>query len=84
MKILNLLIVFSDFVELQECTVNEMEKCDDHTPANIMDALFKFVKRVTPCGALRDDLRALGINKAANFSFTYSLLAVTLLFLKFL
>ncbi|XP_029178791.1 interferon-related developmental regulator 1-like [Nylanderia fulva] len=34
---------------LQTCIVAELEKCPDPTPANIMDSIFNFVKRVTPC-----------------------------------
>jgi len=34
---------------LQNCVVAELEKCADPTPANIMDSIFNFIKRVTPC-----------------------------------
>ncbi|EFA10305.2 uncharacterized protein LOC656540 [Tribolium castaneum] len=34
-----------DLGKLQRCVVEELEKCKDSTPANIVDALFKFVKR---------------------------------------
>jgi len=34
---------------LQNCVVAELEKCSDPTPANIMDSIFNFIKRVTPC-----------------------------------
>lgn len=30
---------------VQTCVVEELEKCKDSTPANIVDALFKFVKK---------------------------------------
>ncbi|CAG5104140.1 Similar to Slc35e2a: Solute carrier family 35 member E2A (Mus musculus) [Cotesia congregata] len=35
--------------ECRGCVVTELEKCTDPTPGNIADALFTFVKRVTPC-----------------------------------
>lgn len=38
-----------DMTNLQACVVAELEKCSDPTPANIMDSIFNFVKRVTPC-----------------------------------
>ncbi|XP_063922247.1 uncharacterized protein LOC135136731 [Zophobas morio] len=34
-----------DLGKLQNCVVEELEKCQESTPANIVDALFKFVKR---------------------------------------
>ncbi|KAH0550703.1 27 kDa hemolymph protein-like [Cotesia glomerata] len=39
----------SDMEKLRGCVVTELEKCVDPTPGNIADALFNFVKRVTPC-----------------------------------
>ncbi|XP_044270417.1 uncharacterized protein LOC123015047 [Tribolium madens] len=33
--------------KLQDCMVEELEKCSDTTPANIIDALFRFIKRST-------------------------------------
>ncbi|XP_008559865.1 27 kDa hemolymph protein [Microplitis demolitor] len=39
----------SDMEKLRGCVVTELEKCTDPTPGNIADALFTFVKRVTPC-----------------------------------
>ncbi|XP_018054893.1 PREDICTED: interferon-related developmental regulator 1-like [Atta colombica] len=38
-----------DINKLQNCVVAELEKCPDPTPANIMDSVFNFIKRVTPC-----------------------------------
>jgi len=38
-----------DYNNVQKCVVDELEKCTDSTPANIIDALFKFVRRITPC-----------------------------------
>ncbi|RZC39450.1 uncharacterized protein BDFB_010644, partial [Asbolus verrucosus] len=34
-----------DLGKLQNCVVEELEKCKDSTPANIIDALFRFIKR---------------------------------------
>lgn len=43
-----------DMAKLETCVVAELEKCADPTPANIVEAVFKFIKRVTPCGTLLD------------------------------
>lgn len=38
-----------DINVLQKCIVTELERCKEPTPANIVDSLFNFVKKVTPC-----------------------------------
>ena len=38
-----------DYSNLQACVIKELETCDDHTPANLVDAIFKYVRRSTPC-----------------------------------
>jgi len=35
--------------DLQTCVVNDLEKCSEPTPANIIDALFKYVRRLAKC-----------------------------------
>lgn len=42
----------SDILRLQSCTVKELEKCADPTTANIVESIFTFILKVTPC----DDL----------------------------
>ncbi|XP_077291710.1 27 kDa hemolymph protein-like [Arctopsyche grandis] len=39
-----------DMVKMQDCIVRELEGCSEPTPANIAESLFKFIKKVTPCG----------------------------------
>lgn len=34
---------------LQQCVVKELEKCEESTPANLVDAMFKFIRNETPC-----------------------------------
>ncbi|KAJ9601412.1 hypothetical protein L9F63_000436, partial [Diploptera punctata] len=34
---------------LQTCVVNALETCSEPTPANIIDSLFNFVRKMTPC-----------------------------------
>lgn len=34
---------------LQRCVVKELERCEESTPANLVDAMFKFIRNETPC-----------------------------------
>lgn len=43
---------------LQGCLVRELEKCQDPTPGNIVDSLFNFIIKVTPCNNLLSKARA--------------------------
>ncbi|KAL0273144.1 UNVERIFIED_CONTAM: hypothetical protein PYX00_005888 [Menopon gallinae] len=38
-----------DFSKLQTCIVKELEKCKEPTPGNVIDSLFNYVRKVTPC-----------------------------------
>jgi len=38
-----------DMDKLKHCVVHELEDCSESTPANLMEALFKFVRKQTPC-----------------------------------
>lgn len=42
---------FRDIQNLQQCIVTELEKCEEPTPANIVDSLFRFVRKQTPCAS---------------------------------
>ncbi|XP_014211655.1 27 kDa hemolymph protein-like [Copidosoma floridanum] len=33
----------------QVCVVNALEGCEDPTPANLLDSIFNYIKKVTPC-----------------------------------
>ncbi|XP_043281570.1 27 kDa hemolymph protein-like [Venturia canescens] len=48
----------SDIERLQTCMVRELETCNDPTPGNIVDSLFNFIKKVTPCENLLSKARA--------------------------
>lgn len=39
--------------ELEVCVVAELEKCGEPTPANIVESLFEFVRRSTPCSKFK-------------------------------
>lgn len=64
-----------DMTKLQACVVAELERCDDPTPANIMDSIFNFIKRVTPCenllnaeSAAATDVKSSGVLNMGAFS----------------
>lgn len=38
-----------DMNKLEKCVVTELEKCKESTPANLVEALFRFVRKETPC-----------------------------------
>uniref|UniRef100_A0A1B6FPP0 27 kDa hemolymph protein n=1 Tax=Cuerna arida TaxID=1464854 RepID=A0A1B6FPP0_9HEMI len=38
-----------DLRKLQKCVIKQLEKCSEPTPANIVDSLIKFVRKMTPC-----------------------------------
>lgn len=42
-------VIFSDMDRLQICVVRSLEKCDESTPANLVESMFKFVRNETPC-----------------------------------
>lgn len=41
--------LFSDMDTLQVCVVQSLEKCEESTPANLVESMFKFVRNETPC-----------------------------------
>lgn len=38
-----------DFTRLQNCLVQELEQCDESTPANLVESLFRFMRKGSPC-----------------------------------
>lgn len=38
-----------DMDKLEKCVVTELETCKESTPANLVEALFRFVRKETPC-----------------------------------
>lgn len=41
--------------KLQTCVVNALEACEDPTPANLLDSIFNYIKKVTPCEKMLSD-----------------------------
>lgn len=39
--------------EVQVCVVAELGKCSEPTPANIVESLFEFVRKSTPCSQFK-------------------------------
>ncbi|KAK6637628.1 hypothetical protein RUM44_008050 [Polyplax serrata] len=69
-----------DFHNLQTCVVKQLEKCKEPTPANIIDSLFNFVKKATPCASYKfvdESVEAANKSQAGRTSsFSLSLYAV--------
>ncbi|XP_057655861.1 27 kDa hemolymph protein-like [Diorhabda carinulata] len=42
-----------DFETIRACINNELEQCKESTPANIVDAFFKFLKKQLPCQGIK-------------------------------
>ncbi|XP_011155600.1 27 kDa hemolymph protein [Solenopsis invicta] len=74
-----------DMNTLQSCVVAELEKCSDPTPANIMDSIFNFIKRVTPCENLLNaqSAAATGTQSPSSASYTGALSTITILSIVF-
>uniref|UniRef100_A0A182P9X1 Uncharacterized protein n=1 Tax=Anopheles epiroticus TaxID=199890 RepID=A0A182P9X1_9DIPT len=43
-----------DFTKLQNCMVRELEQCDESTPANLVESLFRYVRKGSPCAVSRN------------------------------
>lgn len=59
---------------IQTCVVRELEKCSDPTPANIVDSIINFIRKVTPCQNLMAYQNSMTSQNTATSSFTVSLL----------
>lgn len=56
-----------DMEKLQKCIVNELENCEESTPANLVESLFKFIKNETLCATVTAPQKA-DNRSAANYS----------------
>ncbi|VEN62900.1 unnamed protein product [Callosobruchus maculatus] len=74
-----------DFDTVRTCINAELEKCKDSTPANIIDAFFKFLKKQMPCGdgstahLVKEAARTQEITSAAHSHFFASTAIVSLI-----
>jgi hypothetical protein len=46
--------------DLQNCVVKVLETCKEPTPANIVDSMFNFVRKMTPCAKGKYDSKHAG------------------------
>lgn len=58
--------------ELQVCVVAELGKCGEPTPANIVESLFEFVRRSTPCSKFQSAQvhKSTGVSLQSTISIT--------------
>lgn len=71
-----------DMDALEKCVVSKLETCKESTPANLVEALFRFVRKETPCGKFTKSK-----NNSQKTKFSINVLAGTwlmALFAKFL
>lgn len=54
----NIVLFFRYIDTLQKCSVIKLEACSDPTPANIVESLFDFIKKTTPCGGILKQAKA--------------------------
>lgn len=64
--------------ELEICIVRELEQCKESTPANLVEALFRFVRKETPCKNFPKKLANTG-DGAAMQKMSFAVLVGTLM-----
>ena len=69
-----------DVCSLQHCVVKELEKCEEPTPANVIQSMFDYVLKVTPCANCKAERLLAETSGAQRFSSEYISLAVSFLF----
>lgn len=69
-----------DVAELQACVVKVLETCTEPTPANIVDSMFNFVRKMTPCAKFKsDDSKRAGFLGGASSATTSTVTGITIL-----
>lgn len=53
---------------LQICVVKHLEKCEESTPANLVESMFKFVRNETVCGNISPVSSTLQLSNAEHIS----------------
>ncbi|EFA09742.1 27 kDa hemolymph protein [Tribolium castaneum] len=80
----------NDFDKIRACFNDELEKCKDSTPANIVDAFFKFLKKHMPCNGVAgakeapSAVKESGGNSAGGLVVSTLIVGVSVLISKFL
>lgn len=66
--------------DLQKCVVQVLETCTEPTPANIVDSMFNFVRKMTPCANFKhDDSKRAGFVGDASSATTSRAMGITIL-----
>lgn len=71
-----------DMHKLETCIVTELEHCKETTPANLVEALFRFVRKETPCKSYKPIVNTkggAGINSLSVISMVASIAIVRFL-----
>lgn len=58
---MNIYSTYSDMSKLQVCVVDVLEGCEESTPANLVDAMFKFVRNKTPCANMTSTVSTISL-----------------------
>lgn len=66
-----------DMDNLEACVVAELEKCKESTPANLVEALFRFVRKETPCKNFPKKLANTGTNGVSSRKMTTEVIVGT-------
>lgn len=74
-----------DMTTLQTCVVRALETCKEPTPANIIDSMFNFVRKMTPCKKNKDSTSPVNAgqkysNAAVTVAATYIVILASLSF----
>nr|XP_023012517.1 27 kDa hemolymph glycoprotein-like [Leptinotarsa decemlineata] len=72
-----------DFDEIRHCINTELEKCSESTPANIVDAFLKFVKKQMPCEVVKPSEKLQASSKDIHSSSSATVLFITSLIVRF-
>ncbi|CAH1155992.1 unnamed protein product [Phaedon cochleariae] len=83
-----------DFDKVRTCINTELEKCKESTPANIVDAFFKFLKKQMPCEKTtpsdekiaslgKSEKRKTSTSSSSTFSVTLSVFIFTISCVRF-
>jgi hypothetical protein len=68
-----------DMADLQKCVVKALETCSEPTPANIVDSMFNFVRKMTPCAKLKSSNQRAGYTDDKDSATTSRITGVTIL-----
>lgn len=68
-----------DVCALQRCVVRELEKCKEPTPANIVQSMFDYILKVTPCTGCKAERLQLA-SGSSRYNYDLLSLALSMLF----